>query len=182
MDETNLVRIFVGAILLFLGRRLFWFFVGAAGFIAGLVYAPQFFQGQPGWVLLLIALAAGVVGALLAVALQRVAVALAGFFIGGYLLNTLLAALQVDPGGLAWLTFLIGGLVGALLVSLLFDWALILLSSLTGAMLVAQSLPVGQAVAAAVFIVLLIAGIVVQAGLRQREAPTRAAIEDEGPH
>jgi hypothetical protein len=108
------------------------------GFLAGLVYAPQLFQGQPGWVLLLIAVLAGVVGALLAVALQRIAVALAGFLIGGYLLNALLTATGVDPGGLAWLTFVVGGLAVALLVTGLFDWALILLSALTGATLVCR--------------------------------------------
>jgi hypothetical protein len=180
MDETSIVRIFVGIILLFLGRKLFWFFVGAAGFIAGLIYAPQLFQGQSGPVLLVIALAAGILGALLALVLQRFALALAGFFTGGYLLGTLLAALQVDVGRLEWVIFLIGGLAGAVLVSLLFDWALIFLSSLTGALLVAQTLPVSPVIAGVVFVVLLIAGVVIQTGIQQREAAPFVSM-DEGP-
>ena len=180
MSNTEIISIFIGIILVFLGRKLFWFFVGAAGFMAGLVYAPQFFQGQPGWLLLVIALAAGILGALLALVLQRFAVALAGFFIGGYLLSTLMAALQIDAGRLDWVIFVIGGLAGAVLVSLLFDWALIFLSSLAGAVLVAQSLPVSSVVAGIVFVILLIAGVVIQTGIQQREAVPAAHME-EGP-
>jgi hypothetical protein len=170
MDGTSIIRVFVGVILLFLGRKLFWFFVGAAGFLAGLIFAPQFFQGQPGWLLLVIALAAGILGAVLALVLQRFAVAFAGFFMGGYLLGAFLAALQINTGGLDWLVFLIGGLAGALLVSLLFDWALIFLSSMTGALMVAQSLPLNPTVAGVVFIIFLVAGVVIQTGTLQREA------------
>lgn len=178
MSSTNIIQIFIGIILLFAGRKLFWFFVGAAGFLAGLFYAPQFFQGQPGWVLLLIALAAGLLGALLAVFLQRFAVALAGFFLGGYLLTALLSALGVQVGALSWVVFVIGGLVVAVLVSLLFDWALIFLSAITGAVMVSQSLPVSPAIMAVLFAILLVAGVVVQAGVRQRELPPPAAPEE----
>jgi hypothetical protein len=169
MEQIEIVRLLIGVVLLFFGRRLFWFFVGAVGFLAGLVYAPQLFQGQPGWVLLLIAILAGVVGALLAIALQRIAVALAGFVIGGYLLNAFLTATGIDPGGLAWLTFVVGGVAVALLVTGLFDWALIILSALMGATLVSQALPFNPTMAAVVFVLLLIAGIIVQAGLLYRE-------------
>ena len=181
MNETNIIQIFIGIILVFLGRKLFWFFVGAAGFLAGLIIAPRFFEAQPGWVLLLIALAAGLLGALLAVVLQRFAVALAGFFMGGYLLTSLLAALRVDVGGLSWVVFVIGGLVGAVLVSLLFDWALIFLSALTGAVLVSQSLPVSPALMVVVFVILLVAGVAIQAGVRQRELPPPAARPTQEP-
>lgn len=180
MNETDIIRIFIGAVLLFLGRKLFWFFVGAAGFLAGLVYAPQLFQGQPGWVLLLIAAIAGLMGALLAIVLQRFAVALAGFFIGGYLLNLLLNALGIGEPFRIW-TFLAGGLVGALLVSALFDWALIFLSSLTGATLISQSLGLGGALTAVVFTILLIAGIAIQAGVFQRERAPAALPGDDEP-
>jgi hypothetical protein len=141
------------------------------GFLAGLTYAPRlpFFEGQPGWILLLIALAAGVVGALLSLVLQRFAVALAGFFVGGYAINSFLVILGLDTGQLSSITFVIGGIVGAVLVSFLFDWALILLSSLIGATLVTQSFNLSEPVSLGLFLLLLVAGIAVQVGIKMRE-------------
>ncbi len=36
MGHTAIVSLLLGIVLLLLGRRLFWFFVGAAGFLVGM--------------------------------------------------------------------------------------------------------------------------------------------------
>jgi hypothetical protein len=175
---TTLVQILLGALLLILGRKLFWVFVGAIGFLVGFSLASRYLAGQPDWVILLVALFAGFLGAGLAVVLQRVAVVVAGFFAGGYLALNLIALLGLGSGEFSWVPYIFGGIAGALLLSVLFDWALILLSSLAGATLVAQSLPqllaVDQNAVTLIFVVLLILGFLIQAGIMRQEEPAAA--------
>jgi Domain of unknown function (DUF4203) len=157
-----ILAIVVGLALLFFGRQLFWLFVGGVGFAAGLALATKVLEGQPDWLVLAIALLAGLIGALLSIFVQRLAIGLAGFFAGGYALLTLATKLGYQDW--AWLAFLGGGALGALLVVALFDWALILLSALTGALLVVNYLPLEPAATLLVFAVLLVAGLAAQAG------------------
>lgn len=154
-------NIIVGVVLLLLGRRLFWLFVGAAGFIAGLIVSQELFVGQPDWLVLSVAILTGVIGAVLSVFLQKLAVAVAGFLTGGYVLMSL--SLAMGNPSFAWPAFLIGGVLGAALVLILFDWALILLSSLAGAALVAQSTRADALISLIIFLIALVAGVAIQA-------------------
>ncbi len=152
----------IGALLLLFGRQAFWLFVGAAGFVAGVAAARAFLGPQPDWVVLVIGLVAGLGGAVLAVVLERVAVGIGGFLIGGYLLATLVLALGWMGGGMVMLAWLVGGVIGAVVVSLLLDPALIVLSALAGAALVTESLGASAAAAPWVFVAALALGLVVQ--------------------
>ena len=165
----------LGAALLFIGRRLFWFFVGAIGFGIGLRLAERMWPG-PGLVSLVVALVVGVVFALLAVFLQSVAIGAAGFFAGGYVLLTLGGLFGVDRGILAWIIFILGGILGAILVGALLDWALITLSSLTGASMIVHALERGGGTGGVIMLVLFIIGIVVQGAALRNER--RAAAQD----
>jgi hypothetical protein len=90
-------------------------------------------------------------------------VAIAGFFAGGYFLSSVTAvAWPQNQQATAWIAFLVGGIIGAVLTAALLDPALILLSSLAGATALAQNAPLSPAGKGAVFVVLLIVGIVVQ--------------------
>ena len=75
----------IGIVLLALGRRLFWLFVGCVGFMAGLQMAQQYFGLQPSWVAWAAALLFGLVGALLALFFQKLAIVLGGFASGSTL-------------------------------------------------------------------------------------------------
>lgn len=172
----DIVRILVGVALLILGRRLFWLFVGLVGFVAGITLATQFLSGQPDWLVLVIALVAGLLGVLLALFLQQLAVGVAGFVAGGYIIVNLLSMLMAETDQLLyWLIFLIGGIIGAVLVILLFDWALIVLSSLTGATLIVQAAGLNPTLTLVLFVVLLVVGFVIQASsMTEREQPPPA--------
>jgi hypothetical protein len=136
----DIIFIILGVVLIALGRRLFWLFVGVVGFVVGLNLAAQLVGEQPFWVILLLALLAGLLGSVLAVFLQRLMIAVAGFLAAGYVLLSLLGYFGVELGNLAWLGFLVGGVCGAILASLVFDWALVILSALLGATLMVQGL------------------------------------------
>ncbi len=172
MPADAAVQILVGAVVLVLGRKLFWLFVAVAGFLGGLNFATRVVTGMPGWAVLASALIAAVIGAVLAVFLKKAALAIAGFFIGGYLIMELLRVMSVAVGPYGWVAYLVGGIIGALLVLALFDWALILLSSLSGAALITQNLPVGGGLSTIVMLGLAVAGIVIQAALLRRSAAT----------
>ena len=170
-----MLEIVVGVLALTLGRRLFWLFVGAVGFVVGITLAPQFLPAEPEWLTLAVALAMGLLGALLAVLVQKVAISLAGFLGGGYIAMSLLSMAVGDTGRLAWVAFVVGGILGVILVTALFDYALIILSSLVGAGLIVQAVDLRPLIAALLFVVLFVAGVGIQAGLwrrrRRKSAP-----------
>ena len=161
-DPSAAFLILAGAVLLIAGRRLFWLFVGAAGFLAGLRVAPVLLSAQPEWMQWLVALLCGMLGMFLAFVLQRFAVVLAGFVIGG------LVVAELFGGGV--LPFLAGGIMAALAASWLFEGALILLSSLAGANMIATALDLRSGMAGLVLIGLTVLGIAIQAGITARGA------------
>ena len=165
----GLIHILVGVATLILGRKLFWLFVGAIGFVAGINVAAQFFTGLPNWLMLVIALVAGLIGALVALFFQRIAIVLAGFAAGGYLILHFLNISGWKTAPLSWLPFLVGGLAGAVLLYFLFDWTLIFFSSIVGASLIAQSIPLSPTFSGLLFIGLFIVGFVTQANMMKRD-------------
>ena len=150
-----------GTLLLALGRKLFWLFVAIVGFYAGIEVVRVLLAGQPTWVMLVVGLAAGLVGALLAMLFQRVGFALGGFYAGGY--AALIVAERFAPGVVGGAMFVIGGVVGALLAAWFMDWAIIVLSSLVGAILVVTSLGPQGLAGFVGYVVLAALGIAVQA-------------------
>jgi hypothetical protein len=169
----NIVTIILGIIVLLFGRRLFWLFVGVVGFLFGMNLAAQYMAGQNEWIIIAAGLVAGLIGAVLAVIFQRIAVAIAGFLAGAYLATFLLASLGVDMGAFEWVIWIIGGAIGGTLVFALFDWALIVLSSLVGASMVAPALALDPPFHTLLFLLLAVVGIVFQAGLWGRRSGYR---------
>ena len=157
-----IVNAIVGAALLITGRKLFWFFVGAIGFAVGIQLASRFFHGRSEIFILVLGLVVGVLFALLAIFLQTLAIGAAGFFGGGYVLLGLAGLFGMDRGVLPFVAFVMGGIIGVILVGVLFDWALITLSSLTGASMIIGAFNLERAAGAILLLVLIIIGVAVQ--------------------
>jgi hypothetical protein len=157
-------EIVLGLALLVAGRRLFGLFVGAMGFILGLILAGIVFKGQPEWVIILASLALGLVGAALARSFQQLMLVLAGFVAGGYIISSLITMFHFNIPVNSQILFILCGLIGAALVTSLFDLAVIVLSSVSGAALVADNLSLSQQNIIILFLVLVIIGIAIQAG------------------
>ncbi len=169
-------RILVGALLLVLGRRLFWLFVGAVGFVAGVRFADRFLQGQPEQTIIIFSAVVGLISMGLAILLRKIALAVAGFLAGGYffleLATTYPAALPLQQiSGFPLLAFLAGGVIGALLINFVFNWTLIVLSSLLGASLICESLHLDAQLNTVLFAALTIAGVLAQSGVFRRRGP-----------
>jgi hypothetical protein len=169
-------RLLVGLLLLVLGRRLYWLFVAGIGFLYGLELAPRLMPEQSETVIVIVALVLALAGALVAVVATKVVLGMIGFVAGGGIAVLLLGNLGIDRL-IALAVYLIAGVVGAVLLLVLFDWTLIVLSSLAGASLIVMSAerllhfppPIAETV---LVLVLAAVGALIQAGLWRRRMPS----------
>ena len=168
-----LARLILGAILLTLGRRLYWFFLGVVGFVFGYDLAQRMAPNLPHGTATIIAIVIGIAGALIAVALQKFAIVAGGFLVGGYLIANALRGFSF-AGHHQWIIFIAGGVIGAILMNYAFTFALIVLSSLMGAMLVLQALHYWRNEVSLPFILLSALGIAIQYGFIKLKPPKPA--------
>ena len=161
----NITHIAIGTVMLFLGRKLFWLFVGCIGFAAAYTYTERIIGQQPDHVIVIISVLAGVLGAVCAHFIQRLAIGIAGFMAGSYITMNLLTILGFSTSQFAWIFGICGGFIGVLLLAFVFDWALIILSSLTGTSMILESVRPEPQVEMIGFGVLMIFGVAVQAKL-----------------
>ena len=166
--------ILIGVVILFFGRKLFWLCVAAIGFAAGVELAPHLVQEPSALLSLTIAILLGIIGALLALFLQKIAIAVLGFLAGGKLAGAIAAAFFVHYAQHSTIIFVIGGIIGAILLLVLFDWALIVVSSLIGAHLIQSAITLPQSGSTIVFIGLVVIGVLVQATSLRRSGATIA--------
>jgi Domain of unknown function (DUF4203) len=169
--SVAIVGALIGIVILLFGRKLFWLCVAAVGFTAGVEIAPHLVHEPTPLLALAVALALGLIGALLALFLQKIAIAVLGFLAGGKLAGAIAAAFFVQYTQYSTIIFLVGGVIGAILLLVLFDWALIVVSSLIGAHLIESTIVLPPSGSTIVFIGLTILGILVQAAsLRRSQA------------
>jgi len=168
-----MAALIVGVVLLLFGRKLFWFFVGAIGFVVGAEAAAALFPHQSETELIA-GLILGLLGIAFAILLQKAAIGVAGFWAGGYLAVVLLRTVDLPQANFTWVAFLVGGIIGGILMFVVFDWALIILSSVSGAHLIVHSSSLLPAAGGLTFLVCALIGIFVQSrflmGRRPREA------------
>lgn len=178
---TPLVGALVGLALLLAGRRLFWLLVGAVGFLFGFHLAQGWLGLDEFWLRLAVAALVGVAGAFLAVLLQRLAIGVAGFLLGGAAAGWAAEVVFGLPETAAWVAFFIGGIIAAMIAGFLFEFALIVLSALLGASLVVQAavawpgMDMGTTAQAVTFLVLTGIGLAAQAMQPSREAERERA-------
>ena len=163
-----LISALAGVALLFFGRRLFWLLVAALGFALGLQLAPYLSQNPPLWLSLLLSLGLGLLGALLAVMLQKLAIGIAGFLVGGRVAVAIAAAFWVNHAHYSVITFVVGGVIGALLLVALFDWALIIFSAIEGARLITDTVHLPSTGTTVLIVALAFFGMMVQSAMFRR--------------
>ena len=164
MDLLSLVlSVAAGLLLLFAGRRFFWLAAALAAFLLVFGLFEALFGG--GWLGLILAVVVGAIFAWLATKFIKIVGYIVGALAGAVGLPIFLGLFGIDW---SWLLMaLIGAVVGFLLMMFLFDWGLILLTSWAGANVVAGKVSgewaTGATVATIIFVVLMAAGIFVQA-------------------
>jgi MFS family permease len=177
---TPLLNIVLGIILLIVGKKLYWLLVAVVGFVIGLTLATQYIQLDPPWLIYIVAFSAGVIGAVLGIYVQRLAISVVGFIVSGYGALYLAGLMGIKAEPFNWMAFIIGGIIGLLLVASVFDWALYMLSAWAGATLITRTLTEGvglnDTMGLVLFFVLFVLGMIVQAGLyREKPKPVPVA-------
>lgn len=168
----TILRIALGAIVLLVGRNLFWLFIGIVGFFLGIDLAAVWLTDGPPWLLAVVAAVVGLIGALVAIVFERIAFAIAGFYAGAYIVVTLAASAGYSSIPVA--AAIVAGVAGAVVAALLMDWVIIVLSALAGAVTIASTLPVAPIAQAAVAAVLTVIGVSVQRAWLVRDRARRS--------
>lgn len=182
--SIDFLNILTGTIMITSGRKFFWLFVGCIGFAIGLQYVPFYWDVSSQTLLIVFSIITGIIGALLAVLFQKLAIGLAGFIGGGYIAIYLLDILGLDMEKYFFLPYIVGGTIGAMLLFFIFDWALIIVSSFTGAMLIVQTVNLDQDIELWLLIALFAFGILIQTFLflRARSASKRPKAVSKNYH
>jgi hypothetical protein len=183
MTQQALIALIIevagGFIVLFFGRRLFWFFIGLTGFTLGFLIVSSLFGlgGVAGWIALSVGAIIGIAGAIFALVASRLLIRLTGLLVG---IVTGLVAFILLHGffGIASSVFfffgwiVVGGLAGLALSRWAANLALVLFTALLGADAITVSLDriVGlpSILAVPLFLVLLLLGLGVQGGFIRR--------------
>jgi len=170
MIIIRILQIIIGLGLLFLGRRLFWFFVAAIGFITATEIAINTMSTSPEWVIILIGLAAGLLGALLAIFFQAGAIGLAGVLGGGYLALLIMRLFEVSNQTTQIVAYIVGAVLGFLLFASFFNIAIIVISSISGSYILVNQFTLTDPLYWILLAVLAVVGIWVQyRGLRSMD-------------
>ena len=171
-SQTMLIaQLVIGALLLVFGRKVFWLFVGGLGFLAGMTLASRFIEGGSGTMLLIFGLIGGLIGAGVAVFIQKIAVAVAGFLGGGFLGYFVAHLLGIQADGFPWIPVLICGVLGILFATYVFKWALTILSSVVGSYMIVNAFSLPVFLATILFVVLVVVGLIIQTRMDRKKKP-----------
>jgi len=172
-----ILQLVMGVALLLAGRRVFWFLVGCAGFLIGLRLAQYFVPPENQHLTFIIGVAAGVLCVLLTLFAKKLAIGVAGFVIGAFIAMQFSQLFGVEQSPRLWLLLIVGGAIGAVFFSVIFNLSLILFSSCVGALLILQSVRLQPAAFSFLFILLSTAGIIFQTKLHQKLGPHLSKIK-----
>ena len=125
-----IARAVFAAIVLFLGHELNFLFAGGLAALIGFRLTPLLPAEWPTWSYYAFLLALAIIGGSIPIINERVGYFFSGFLAGGYFLIEYFA-----PGVLTvpLIPFIVGGVIGALIIGIFTDWALIIVSCLLGA-------------------------------------------------
>lgn len=126
----DITRGIIGGIILFLGRELNFLFAGGMAILVAFRLTPLLPKEWPDWSFYAFIVGAAALAAAIAIINERVGYFLSGFLAGGFVLVEYFA-----PGVLTLplAPFVVGGVVGSLILGLLTEWAMIVVSCLIGA-------------------------------------------------
>ena len=158
----NIANIIVGIILLLLGRKIYFLFVAGIGFIVGVYYAQNYLINLTPMLVIFFGLVIGFIGTLIALFAQNISLVIAGALSGMYIAQVLATYIPFNFGSQGWALWVIGAIVGAGLMIVFFDWAIITLSSLTGSFLIMSSYSYSPLITLIAVAVLTLIGIGIQ--------------------
>lgn len=161
----TLLTILIGIALIILGRKALWLGVFSGGFLAASqILGYILFDQTESTIWILSAISAAVI-LMIYLTLEKAMVIILGALGGGFLALSIFDSMSIistDTFPAKFAVFVAGGLIGILLMKLIFEWAMKSLTVLLGAYLISSFLigqPIFQLLA---LVVLSIIGIAIQ--------------------
>jgi len=159
--SLSFIRGAAGIMILFLGRELSFLFSAAMAAFLGYRLTPLLPSAWPAWSDTAFVIALAVAGAILTLIDKGAGYYVCGFLIGGFIFSEIYA-----PNSLIIpiLPFIVGSVLGAVIIGLFTDWAMIIVSTFIGTYIIYGTLPmVGTArtlASAGIFIIGALAQVV----------------------
>lgn len=166
-STDSLIPLIVGGVLLLFGGRYYWLVAGGVGFLFGTSIGSAPDGGVVTGSAIAMGLLFGFIAAVASVLVTKFALGMTGFLVGGIFMVRFLEAIGWNLGS-SLAAFLVGGLLGFVLVLISQDWALILLSVITGAGIIVNQLVLDPASVQFVYIALVLFGFGFQIFLKRR--------------
>ena len=162
----------IGFMVLIAGRPVYSVFVGTIAFLLGTFLSGWFTLFPPAWNDFFIPLLFAVIGIILAQVFRRWTARVAGFVAGGILLLNLPVALGSGTYWTSPFLFVGAGIVTVILLVFIFDFALIVLTSLMASTLILSYTTIGRLDQGSMFLILTVFGIITQYLIMQYMTPS----------
>lgn len=166
LSISVVLQVVVGLISLLFGRRVFRLFIVLLGFVIGFLGGSTLSPESGTLVHILLGVGVGLIGVLLAKIIPVVITAIFGFIVGGAATVGFIQLFTPMNSTISLILFILGGSICIFLVVKYFNHSLAFLSSISGASTLASLgsdlFSYSNMIHAAVFIVLLVIGILVQ--------------------
>src|SRR6266498_3558471 len=162
----TVIRGVIAGVLLFLGRELNFLFAAAMAALIGLRLTPLLPPQWPGWTDYAFMGVLAIIAAAITILNERVGYFLSGFLAGGYFLIE-----YYEPGVLTFplLPFIVGAVIGSIIIGIFTEWALMVVSCLIGAYYVTNLFTLSPTAEILVGSGLFIVGAVTQAILMRMQ-------------
>jgi len=136
--SLSLIRGIAGAMILFLGRELSFLFSAAMAAFLGARLTPLLPSTWPSWSATAFVITLAVLAAILTAINESAGFYVSGFLIGGYAFTEYFAPNSLS---IPLLPFIVGSVLGAVIIGLLTDWSMIIVSTFIGTYLIYGILP-----------------------------------------
>src|SRR5262245_39950555 len=166
LPEDSLILLILGIAILLFGQRFVVLLIGVAAFYITAQAAKKYFGDASRTTVLVIASLAGIGAGVFTKMFRNIAVGIAGYTIAGFVLASHASSWGIEPENERFV-FIIGGVIGSLVISFALDTGLRLVSSVLGAVLIVQYFQLEQDVSKWLVILLSLVGFFIQSGILQ---------------
>ncbi len=165
LPEDSLILFVLGLVILLFGQRLVILLIAVAAFYITAQAAKKYFGDASRTTVLVLASLAGIATGVFTKMFRNIAIGIAGYTIAGFVLSSHAGSWGLVKPENERFVFVLGGVLGALLVAFALDAGLRIISSILGAVLVVQYFQLEAEISKWLALLLALIGFFIQAGL-----------------
>lgn len=178
LPDDSLILLVLGIVILLFGQRLVVLLIAAAAFYIVAQAAKKYFGDASRTTVLVISSLAGIAAGIFTKFFRNIAVMVGGYTIVGFVLSAHAGDWGIKQENERFV-FVIGGVIGSLLVSFALNVGLRAISSILGAVLILQYFHLDEGAGKWLAILLALVGFLIQSGLIKALKKGGKASEDK---